>query len=152
MIRDTHTQTHTHTHTPSHTHTHIHTPYITSYGTSPLKLLVERHMLIKKSNYLRGASVRLQCLSKEACLSREASFRKEHLSAYNAQRNEHAYQEEHLSERSNCSPAMLADRIMPTKRSIIPKGSSVRLPCFGSLRPKAKKTCRAGSAQMMQSV
>ena len=105
---------------------------------------------MKRSNYLRGASVRLQCLSKEVCLSREASLRQEHLSAYNAQRNEHAYQEEHLSERSNCSPAMLVDRPMPIERSIIPKGPSVRLPCFGSLRPKAKKTSRAGSAQMMQ--
>ena len=96
----THTITHTHTHRHTQSHTHIHTPYITSCGTYPLKLLVERHMLIKKSNYLRGASVRLQCLSKETCLSREACLRKEHLSAYNAWRQAYAYQEQHLSESS----------------------------------------------------
>ena len=84
-------------------------------------MLVERSMLIERSNHPRGASVRLQCLSKGTCLSREASLRKEHLSAYNAQRNEHAYQEEHLSERSNCSPAMLVDRLMLIERSIFAK-------------------------------
>ena len=60
-------------------------------------MLLKRSMLIERSISSKGASVRLQCLTKRACLSRGAFNREEQLFACNACRQAHAYREKHLS-------------------------------------------------------
>ena len=54
-------------------------------------------MFIERSISSKGASVRLQCLTKRACLSRGAFNREEQLFACHACRQAHAYGEKHLS-------------------------------------------------------